>query len=149
MSSDKIGNMQFGVISHYVKLLSFENINIDYQEFGATPKLDVSVDIEVVSDVLAPSTYAVSLNFSTEANSQDKKHFKLRLIYTGIFRISGLPESSLQAMLFVECPKVIFPFARRILYETTRDGGHEPLSIDPINFFDQFIESHKRDAASG
>ena len=64
MSSDKIGNMQFGVISHYVKLLSFENINIDYQEFGATPKLDVSVDIEVVSDVLAPNTYAVSLNFS-------------------------------------------------------------------------------------
>lgn len=143
MGSEKISGVQFGVMSHYVKLLSFENANIDYRAFNLIPRLKIEVDVEVASDLLASNTYAVSLDFTTDASLQDKNYYKLRLIYTGIFSTLGIPEGSLQAMLFVECPNIIFPFARQILYKTTRDGGHEPLSIDPINFFDEFIESHK------
>lgn len=130
------GNAQFRILAQYVKDLSFENPDaLKILNGGADdgqPKMDVSVNVGVMPE--QNDRYEVSLSFSVNATSGANTVFIAELDYAGLFLIQGVPKESLQPVLLIECPRMIFPFARRIIADVIRDGGYPPLMLEPIDF---------------
>jgi preprotein translocase subunit SecB len=125
---------QLRVLTQYVKDLSFENPNAPNSlgPVDEQPSINLRVDVGVKR--LADADYEVALKIGAEAVVQEKTLFLVEAEYAGLFRLTNFPEADLEAVLVVECPRQIFPFARRILADVTRDGGFPPLLIDPIDF---------------
>ena len=134
------GGAQLRVLMQYVKDLSFENPNAP-QSLGPVeeqPSINLRVDVGVKR--MADTDYEVALKIGAEAVTKDKPMFIAEVEYAGLFRLVNIPEADLEAVLVVECPRQIFPFARRILSDITRDGGFPPLMIDPIDFAQMFAQ---------
>ncbi|MGB6086246.1 protein-export chaperone SecB [Parvibaculum sp.] len=125
---------QLRVLTQYVKDLSFENPNAPNSlgPVDEQPSINLRVDVGVKR--LADTDYEVALKIGAEAVVKDKPLFIVEAEYAGLFRLTNISEADLEAVLVVECPRQIFPFARRILADVTRDGGFPPLLIDPIDF---------------
>ncbi len=138
---------QFRILSQYVKDLSFENPDALKVLSGGVeqPQMDVSVNVGVTPQ--QEDRYEVSLNFSVSAKSGENTVFITELDYAGLFLIQGVPRESLQPVLLIECPRLIFPFARRIIADVTRDGGYPPLMLDPIDFVSLYRSQMERQAA--
>ncbi len=122
-----------GVISQYVKDFSFENPNSPaiYQVQGQ-PAFDVQFNIgaaEVGQDV-----HEVTLKIDVRATMENQVAFIVDLSYSGLFAIRNVPEEHVQPFLLGEAPRLLFPFARRVLADAVRDGGFPPLMLDPIDF---------------
>ncbi|MDO8422267.1 MAG: protein-export chaperone SecB [Parvibaculum sp.] len=125
---------EFRILTQYVKDLSFENPNAP-QSLGPMtdqPQIDVRVDVGVQR--FADTDYEVKLTVGIEAKAASGVMFLVELQYCGLFRLANIPADSLEPMLLIECPRQIFPFARRVIADVTRDGGFPPLMIDPIDF---------------
>lgn len=125
---------QLRVITQYVRDLSFESPNVpqSLQPQEEAPQIGVNVDVSVKP--LADTEFEVILKLNVDAKISGKQLFMTELEYAGVFQIANIPQESLQAVLLIECPRLIFPFARRIIGDVTRDGGFPPLMIDPIDF---------------
>ena len=125
---------QFRILTQYVSDLSFENPNAPNSmgPVGENPHIDVRIDVSVRG--LSPTDYEVKLSIGTDAKTSQGVMFLVELEYCGLFRLENLPQESLQSILLIECPRQIFPFARRIIADVTRDGGFPPLLLDPIDF---------------
>ena len=78
------------------------------------------------------------LSLKAEAKSNDKPMFLCELVYGGVFRVAGFPKEHVLPMLFIECPRLLFPFARQIISDATRNGGFPPLMLEPIDFAAMF-----------
>jgi len=132
--------------AQYVKDLSFENPNAPQSLIGKgkQPKIDISVDIQVKA--LEEKTFEVTLVLNANAKTDDKQMFITELSYAGVFTVD-VPENERQPLLMVYCPSILFPFARRIISDATRDGGFPPLMLDPIDFGSLFAQ-HKAQQAS-
>lgn len=130
---------QVGVISQYVKDLSFENPNSPavYQWQGQ-PKIDVQFNIG--SQAVADDVYEVVLKIDVRAETDDGVAFVVDLSYAGLFGLRNVPQEQLQPFLLAEAPRIIFPFARRILADTVRDGGFPPLMLEPIDFTGLYLQ---------
>ena len=140
---DQLGNgedmsPQVGVISQYVKDLSFENPNapVVYQWQGS-PKIDVQFNIG--SQKVAEDVYEVALKVEITAtadaeNDQGGTAFAVELVYAGLFALRNIPDEHLQPFLLAEAPRILFPFARRIIADAVQDGGFPPLYLEPIDF---------------
>ncbi len=126
-------NPQAGVISQYVKDLSFENPNAPavYQWQGQ-PQIDVQFNI--ASGQVGDDVYEVVLKIDVKATADDKVAFQVELSYAGLFGLRNIPEDQLQPFLLAEAPRILFPFARRMLADVVRDGGFPPLMLEPIDF---------------
>lgn len=124
---------QVGVISQYVKDLSFENPNAPavYQWQGQ-PQIDVQFNIG--AQKLGDDVHEVALKIEIAAKSADRTAFQVELVYAGLFGIRNVPEEQLQPFLLAEAPRLLFPFARRVVADTVQDGGFPPLLLDPIDF---------------
>ena len=122
-----------GLISQYVKDLSFENPNAPavYQWQGQ-PQIDVQFNIG--ANQVGDDAHEVILKIDVRATSADKVAFQVELAYAGLFAIRNIPEEQLQPFLLAEGPRLVFPFARRVLADAVRDGGFPPLMLDPIDF---------------
>lgn len=122
-----------GLISQYVKDLSFENPNAPavYQWQGQ-PQIDVQFNIG--ANQVGDDAHEVILKIDVRATSADKVAFQVELAYAGLFGIRNIPEEQLQPFLLAEGPRLVFPFARRVLADAVRDGGFPPLLLDPIDF---------------
>ncbi|MEQ9518946.1 MAG: protein-export chaperone SecB [Parvibaculum sp.] len=125
---------QLRVITQYVRDLSFESPNVPHSLTAqeAAPQIGVNVDVRV--NPLAETDFEVVLKMGVDAKVAGKQFFLAELEYAGVFRVANIPQESLQAVLLIECPRLIFPFARRIIADVTRDGGFPPLMVDPIDF---------------
>ncbi len=131
---------QFSVLAQYVKDLSFENPNapLSLQNTDADgnpikPNVDVSVDIQARQG--ADTQYEVTLSLRVDARTEEGKTlFVAELEYGGLFRIAGIPKESIQLVLLVECPRMLFPFGRQIIADVTRNGGFTPIMLDPMDF---------------
>lgn len=125
---------QILINAQYVKDLSFENPDAPASLMGqkTQPKIDLSVNIQ--AQKLQEHTYEVSLHITAKALAEDKTLFLTDLEYAGIFTITELLDAQKELVLLVYCPSILFPFARRIIADVTRDGGFPPLMIDPIDF---------------
>lgn len=124
---------QVGIISQYVKDLSFENPNAPavYQWQGQ-PQIDVQFNIG--AQQLADDVHEVALKIEVAAKSQGNAAFQVELVYAGLFAIRNVPQEQLQPFLLAEAPRLLFPFARRIVADMVQDGGFPPLMLDPIDF---------------
>jgi preprotein translocase subunit SecB len=127
--------------AQYVKDFSFENPGApeNLVNKGDAPKIDVSVDIQVTA--LQENAYEVALIVSASAKINDKPLFLTELSYGGIFTVD-VPEAEKEPILMIYCPGMLFPYARRIISDATRDGGFPPLMLDPIDFAALF-QQHK------
>lgn len=127
------------VNGQYVKDLSFEVPGapaIFAEMQGQNPNIPIHVDIN--AQQLHENTYEVALHLKVEARLNDNRPvFIVELVYGGIFTVNVAPEH-VQAMLLIECPRLLFPFARTIIADMTRDGGFPPLMIQPIDFVQLF-----------
>ena len=119
------------VLGQYVKDLSFENPGAP-MSLTVRPNIDLGVDIQARR--LDPERFEVELKLRVSAKSEDKTLFLLELVYAGFLAIQNVPEEFLQQMLLIEVPHLLFPFARRVVADTIRDGGMPPLMIEPIDF---------------
>lgn len=122
-----------GLISQYVKDFSFENPNAPaiYQNQQA-PAIDVQFNI--ASGQVGEEVYEVVLRIEVKAEAEGTVAFMVDLSYAGLFGLRNIPEEHVQPFLLGEAPRLIFPFARRVLADAVRDGGFPPLLLEPIDF---------------
>jgi preprotein translocase subunit SecB len=129
---DQAGGPQIQVLAQYVKDLSFENPAAPMSLQGQKPALEVGVDVQARG--LGVDQYEVLLRVRADAKSGAQTSFVCELAYAGVFMLKGIPAENVQPLLLIECPRLLFPFARRVVADTTRDGGFPPLLLDPIDF---------------
>lgn len=123
------------IISQYIKDLSFENPKgpFPFAKKEERPAISVTVDVKA-NDTSNENIYEVILSIKVSATNQDNDVFLIDLIYQGVFEIENLTDDIKEAYLLVECPRILFPFARRIIYDLHADGGLPPLLLDTVNF---------------
>jgi preprotein translocase subunit SecB len=123
------------VLAQYTKDLSFENPGLFTAQDGqGAPEIELGIDVRVEPGPPEQNIFGVDLKLNAKAKRQDTVVFNVELVYSGVFQLQNASQADAEAMLLIECPRLLFPFARRIVAETTRDGGHPPLLIDPIDF---------------
>ena len=120
--------------TQYVKDLSFENPRAPASLEPGQGRPEIQVQVDVRATALGSERYEVVLQLHVDAKSGGETGFVMELVYGGLFGLVNIPPDSLQALLLIECPRLLFPFARRIIADTTRDGGFPPLMLDPIDF---------------
>ena len=123
------------IISQYIKDLSFENPKGPFPFAKKEERPTVSVTVDVKANATSnENIYEVILSIKVSATHQDNDVFLIDLIYQGVFEIENLTDDIKEAYLLVECPRILFPFARRIIYDLHADGGLPPLLLDTVNF---------------
>ncbi len=127
-------NAQFGILVQFIKDLSFESPNspISLQAPGENPKLDLNVQVNVSRHT--DEIFEVDLAFAAKAESDIGVIYNIELVYGGMFQASGIPEEYMMQVLYVDAPTLMYPFLRRVIADLTRDGGFQPLMLDPIDF---------------
>jgi len=125
---------QLNVIVQYTKDLSFENPNAPQSLTQQQQSPNISIQVNVNAQKLTETDFAVNLVLEGSAGEGAGTLFKFELDYGGIFRLQNIPEQELQPIVLIECPRLLFPFARQIVAEAVRNGGFPPLYIDPIDF---------------
>jgi preprotein translocase subunit SecB len=130
----------------YVKDLSFEvpGAPAVYAEMHGNPDIPIHVDISV--NPFREAMFEVVLHIKVEASLEGRPVFIAELAYGGIFTVN-IPQEHLQPVLLVECPRLLFPFARSIIADVTRDGGFPPLMIQPIDFVQLYRSRLEQGAA--
>lgn len=125
---------QLFVNVQYVKDFSFENPRAPQSliQQGAQPEVAINIDVKATN--LNPEAYEVTLTVNVTANAQGEPVFLVELAYAAVVTIRNAPEPMLASLILVETPRIIFPFARAIIANATRDGGFPPLLINPIDF---------------
>ena len=134
--SDNIIGTKLTVNSQYIKDLSFENPNSPESLTNKDGLPQINVDINVFAKPLNRNLYEVTLSINGKATKKDLKVFELELAYAGLF---SLPDINLnndkeKKIMLIEAPQLLFPYARSIVSNVTRDGGFMPLIIQPIDF---------------
>ena len=135
---------QVGILAQYVKDLSFENPNAP-RSFQMEGQPRVEVNVNVGARRAGDDVYEVDLKINATARFDEGVAYAAELLYGGVFGLRNIPEEALEPFLIVEAPRLLFPFARRIIADATRDGGFAPLLLDPIDFAALYMA--QRDAA--
>ena len=126
---------QLNALAQYIKDLSFENPNAPRSlsnQNGEAPNIQIQVNVN--AQPLQGDDYEVELKLDGTAGSKPNLMFSFELNYAGVFRLRNIPQEHMGGVLMVECPRILFPFARQIVANAVRDGGFPPLYMDPINF---------------
>ncbi|MEM7768670.1 MAG: protein-export chaperone SecB [Pseudomonadota bacterium] len=131
-------------LSQFVKDLSFENPATALPE--GQPNIDIGIDVSANPRDDGPGVVEVSLKMTARAHIADATLFLLELDYCGLFQVVGLGEQETEAALLIECPRMLFPFARRLVADVTREGGFPPLLIDPVDFVHLYRQQKQRQA---
>jgi preprotein translocase subunit SecB len=126
------------IIAQYVKDLSFESPGAPGSLRSRDKAPAISINVNVNANPIAQNEYDVTLTLNAKAGADKDVLFNVELIYGGVFRVAGFPQEHMLPILFIECPRLLFPFARQIIADATRNGGFPPLMIDPIDFSQMF-----------
>ena len=128
------GQAQLNVLGQYIKDFSFENPNAPRSLTPTQTQPAINIQINVGVQQLAGTDYEVTLNLEGKAETEGTVLFAFDLIFAGVFRVQNVPEQTLQALVMIECPRLLFPFAREIVATAVRNGGFPPLLLDPVDF---------------
>ena len=128
------GAPQIRILAQFIRDLSFENPRApdSLRPGGAQPSIDMQVEMNARGR--PDGLFEVDLKLGASATRDDEVNFHVELLYGGLFELAGIPEEALEIALLVECPRYLFPFARRIISDMTAEGGFPPFLIDPIDF---------------
>ncbi|MBB4570406.1 protein-export chaperone SecB [Rhizobium leucaenae] len=144
MANENSGNgaasPSLSILAQYTKDLSFENPGAPRSLQARENAPDININVNVNANPLSESDFDVVLTLNAEAKDGERVLFHTELIYGGVFRITGFPQEHMLPLLFIECPRLLFPFARQIIADVTRNGGFPPLMIDPIDFAQMFTQ---------
>ena len=121
-------------LAQYAKDFSFENPNAprSLQTQDGNPQINLQVN--VAAKQLAESDFEVDLTLEGNAKVNADVLFAFELTYSGVFRLQNIPQEQLHPVVMIECPRLLFPFARQMVADAVRNGGFPPLYIDPIDF---------------
>lgn len=149
-NEEKKGNGQapsLSVLAQYVKDLSFESPGAPNSLRGRDKAPSITINVNVAANPLSDKDFDVVLTLNAKASHDKDVLFNVELVYGGAFRIEGFPQEHMLPLLFIECPRLLFPFARQIVAEATRNGGFPPLMLDPIDFAQMFQQRIAEDQA--
>ncbi len=132
--------VQMRVLGQFVRDMSFENI---MAQKGAGSDVQPDVQVQVNLDAKkrsAENQYesSIKLNVTSKAKDGDAVLFLLEIDYVGVFHIENVPDDQMHPFLLIECPRMIFPFLRRVVSDITRDGGFPPLNLENIDFLGMY-----------
>lgn len=136
-------SMPLQINAQYIKDFSFENPRApsSLRPQSSQPRIDVNVDVQASKVSKDEQLFEVVLKITATAKVEEDPLFLADLTYAGLFRLQSMDEDSLHAVLLVECPRLLFPFARAIVADATRDGGFPPLLIQPVDFASMYRQS--------
>jgi preprotein translocase subunit SecB len=120
--------------AQYIKDLSFENPRAPQSLTQPSGPPEVAINVDIKAQNLGPDVFEVVLTINVDAQAQQQPVFLVELAYAAVVTVRNVPEASLPGLILVETPRLIFPFARAIIADATRDGGFPPLMINPIDF---------------
>lgn len=128
--------VKMNILGQFVRDLSFENV---MAQKGASGEVQPDVSVQVNLDAKkrpADHQFEVTIKLNVDSKTKESRDqlFLLELEYAGVFHIEGVPEDQLHPFLLIECPRMLFPFLRRIVSDVTRDGGYPPLNLENIDF---------------
>ena len=134
--TDEIAPPKMNILAQYVRDLSFENI---LAQKGVDGELNPEIQVNVNIDAKKRTTdkqFDVIIKLRVDSKSKNTNNilFVLELDYGGVFQIENVPDDQLHPYLLIECPRMLFPFLRRIVSDVTRDGGFPPLNLENIDF---------------
>jgi len=137
------GQIPIAVKSQYIKDLSFENPRApaSFQTLQSPPTIEVTVNVG--AQHLAEQDYEVTLVISASAKTGSEPLFMVELTYGGVVTLGQVPQEHMRPLLLIEAPRLLFPFARNIVADATREGGFPPLLLQPIDF----VELYRRELA--
>ena len=139
------------VLGQYIKDLSFENPNAPASLASGENAPKINVNVNVNARRLSENDIEVELKLEATAQRGVKPLFVTEVTYAGVFQIMNVPPEHLQPIMLIECPRLLFPFARQILADATRQGGFPPLMIDPVDFaalYHQKLQSAGQEAGA-
>ena len=136
------------VLAQYVKDLSFESPGAPNSLRGRDKAPGIAINVNVNANPLSDKQFDVNLTLNAKASFDQEVLFNVELVYGGVFSIAGFSQEHMLPILFIECPRLLFPFARQIIAEATRNGGFPPLMLDPIDFAQMFQQKLAEDQAA-
>src|SRR6476660_5107127 len=122
------------VLAQYVKDLSFENPGAPQSLRSRQTAPTINISINVHGGQVVNSEVEVELKLDVRAVEAETVVFAIELVYAGLFRLTNIPQEALQQLMMIQCPQLLFPFARQIIADASRNGGFPPLMIDPVDF---------------
>ena len=140
------------VLAQYVKDLSFENpmAAASARAYDNQPLIDMGVEVKSRPIGDTGDAFEVDLHINVQAKREDEVMFLVDLTYSGLFQFMSVQAEDIEPLLWIECPRLLFPFSRQILAEITREGGYPPLLINPIDFTPLYwAELRDRDVRAG
>jgi preprotein translocase subunit SecB len=135
------------ILGQYLKDLSFENPNAPQSLAPQQNQPDINIAVNVNAKNLGQTDYEIELHLNAKATSGEKIVFAAELVYAGTFRMENFPQQMLHPAVLIECPRMLFPFARQILADATRNGGFPPLMLDPIDFTSMYQKRLQQQSA--
>lgn len=131
----------YSLVGQYIRDLSFENPGAPASILtgGAQPQFTVGINVGVKKQT--DDIYAVEISLNAKAERDGTMLFQVEMVYGGVLRIRNVPEDQLAPLLMVECPRLLFPFARHALANTVQLGGFPPLMMDPVDFQALFLQN--------
>ncbi|MFC3071271.1 protein-export chaperone SecB [Phenylobacterium soli] len=134
------------ILAQFIRDLSFENPHApeSLRAGAAQPQIDLGVEMNARGR--EDGLFEVDLKLSAQAGRDDGTLFVVEILYGGLFQIAGVSQEDLEPVLLVECPRYLFPFARRIIADLSSEGGFPPFLLDPIDFA-QVYAQRKAEAA--
>ena len=131
------------LLAQYIKDLSFETPHSPqiFQDLRESPP-DIPVEIECETEELKENQHEVTLKIHIEATIGKKTVFILELAYAGVIKLGNLPKEHIKPMLLIETPRLLFPFARKIVSDVTVQGGFPPLMLQIVDFKDIYIKKY-------
>ncbi|MEJ1992161.1 MAG: protein-export chaperone SecB [Maritimibacter sp.] len=146
---DPQNQVKMQILGQFIRDMSFENI---LSQKGVQGEVKPTLQVEVALDAKKRSVenqYEVVSKYKVSSKNQDTDEplFLLELDYSGIFQVEGVAEEQLHPFLMIECPRMLFPFVRRIVSDATRDGGFPPVNLDLVDFVALYRQEITRRAA--
>jgi preprotein translocase subunit SecB len=132
------------VLGQYLKDLSFENPRAPMSLQPREQNPPININVNVNARQLGPTDLEVTLTMEAKAGTGADVLFAVEIAYAGVFRLMNVPPEHMQPFVMIECPRLLFPFARQIVADATRNGGFPPLMIDPIDFVALFQQNVAR-----
>ena len=141
-------NRQILVHAQYIKDLSFENPNSPQVLIEGPTQPDVEITVSVDAELINKTQYEVILKIAAKATTNEKALFLVDLTYAGLVTPEGAEADEVNPLIMIEAPRLLFPFARAIISEATRDGGFMPLNIQPVDFIAVYQHNLAQTAAA-
>ena len=134
--TQRAASPSMNILAQYIRDMSFEN---ELAKKGLDGEVSPEVKVQVNLDAKKRSTenqyeVAIKLDINSKTKSSGEPLFVLELEYGGVFQVTGVPDEQLHPFLLIECPRMLFPFMRRVVSDITRDGGFPPLNLENIDF---------------